>query len=311
MAGFIAGLVPFFATVAGVYWWLYGSPVQSGYGPLGQYYEASHIAPNLLTYLSWLGESQTPLAYLGIIALVFPARRLWGETADRSMVVVLAVLAATLWAQYMAFQLLGSWIYLRYVAASFPAIMLGVAAFVNLAVLKWGKPALTVALGALVAVGLWTFDFNTKNSGFLAKEGEYKFPATGQLVRARTEPSSVVFAGLFSGSVRYYGGRMTLRADGLDTEWLDRAVDWLAERGIHSYALLQEEEVGRFVEAFAGQERGILAGRLAFVYDGMAKVYFFDLTRPLDAPLTPEVIHETYAGPTFVFPAPAPTLTLK
>ena len=36
--GFLAGYLPCVATLAGVYWWLYGSPVHSGYGSLGQYY---------------------------------------------------------------------------------------------------------------------------------------------------------------------------------------------------------------------------------------------------------------------------------
>ena len=116
--GFVAGLVPGLATLAGVFWWLYGSPLRSGYGPLGDYYDVSHILPNLQSYLSWLAESQTPFAYLGLVGLALAIRRLWPHTPDRSMVVALGAFLVALWGQYAAFQLLSSWVYLRYVVAS-------------------------------------------------------------------------------------------------------------------------------------------------------------------------------------------------
>jgi hypothetical protein len=46
-----------------------------------------------------------------------------------------------------------------------------------------------------------------------------------------------------SGSLRFYSGRMPLRYDYLDERWLDRTVEWLSARGVHSYALLDEAEV--------------------------------------------------------------------
>src|SRR4029077_18070719 len=67
--GFRAGLVPGLAILAALFWWLYGSPLRSGYGPLGDYYDASHILPNLRSYLSWLAESQTPRACRALLGL--------------------------------------------------------------------------------------------------------------------------------------------------------------------------------------------------------------------------------------------------
>ena len=308
---FIAGFLPGVVTLAGVYWWLFGSPIHSGYGALGQYYYASHVLPNLRSYLSWLAESQTPVAYVGFAALAFAVRRFWPDVPDRSMIVALAALVATIWAQYAAFQLLSVWFYLRYVVASWPAIMLGVAAAVLL-IVKWtGRLGLVAATIGVVALGFWTINFTSRTGALTFRQGEYKFPAAAQLVRARTAESAVVLAGLHSGSLRYYGGRMTLRADVLDSQWLDRTVVWLAERGIHVYALFEEEEVGRFVEAFPGQHHAQLAGRLMFVYRGASRVYFFDLSRPADQPLTPENVIETYRGPVYVPPAPPPTFELK
>ena len=104
---------------------------------------------------------------------------------------------------------------------------------------------------------------------------------------------------------------MTIRAEFLDAEWLDRAVEWLDQRGIHTYALLEHEEVERFLDRFAGQQRARLAGRLVFVYRGTSTVYFYDLSRPEDQPLKPETVVETYAGPAYIPPSPRPTLRLQ
>ena len=45
-----------------------------------------------------------------------------------------------------------------------------------------------------------------------------------------------------SGSVRYYTGRMIVRWDALDPAWLDRAVEFLRERGIATYLLVEHWE---------------------------------------------------------------------
>ena len=207
-------------------------------------------------YLSWLAESHTPLAYLGLVGLALASRRLWPDTPDRSMVVALGVFLVALWGQYAAFQLLSSWVYLRYVVASWPALMLGVAAVALLPVRMAGKPAMAITAVAIIWVGLWTLGFTVRAGGLTLRQGEHKFAATGILARERTKEASVVIAGLYSGSMRYYGGRVTIRAEILDGEWLDRTVEWLDRRGIHTYALLEPDEVERFLARFAGQQFG-------------------------------------------------------
>ena len=59
------------------------------------------------------------------------------------------------------------------------------------------------------------------------------------------------------------------------------------------------------MDDFAGQEHARLDGRLVFVYEATAKVYFYDLSRPAGQPLKPEVIVETYGGSPY-FPPPPP-----
>jgi hypothetical protein len=100
---------------------------------------------------------------------------------------------------------------------------------------------------AIVLLGFWTLDFAIRTGSLNVRQGEYKYAAAAAWGRLRSEEGSVVLAGQHSGSMRFYSGRITLRADGLDKEWLDRAVEWLTERGHHVYALLEEEEVPRFL----------------------------------------------------------------
>ena len=57
-----------------------------------------------------------------------------------------------------------------------------------------------------------------------------------------TPPNSVLLTSERSGSMRYYGGRVTLRYDLLHPEWLDRAVAWLTTRGVRVYAVLDRRQ---------------------------------------------------------------------
>ena len=75
------------------------------------------------------------------------------------------------------------------------------------------------------------------------------------MAAARTEREAIVLSMQHSGSVRYYGARMSLRYDWLDPAWLDRSVAWLAARGHPVYALLDASEVGAVRDRFSGQTR--------------------------------------------------------
>ena len=65
---------------------------------------------------------------------------------------------------------------------------------------------------------------------------ERRFASVAREIGDVVPQNVVVLAKIHSGSVRYYGGRMTMRYDYLDREWLDRSIRWLAERGVDTYA---------------------------------------------------------------------------
>ena len=103
--------------------------------------------------------------------------------------------------------------------------------------------------------------------------------------------------------MRYYGGRLTLRYDLLNPAWLDRSVEWFASRGIHAYLVLDDWEVVGFRRRFAGQQRLSQVDVPVFIYRGTVRVLFFDLDRPPERWVAPEIVVDRFDGPRYPGPA--------
>jgi hypothetical protein len=136
--------------------------------------------------------------------------------------------------------------------------------------------------------------------------------AVARLARESTEPGSVVIGMIHSGSLRYYGSRMTLRYDILDPEWLDRGIEWMTAHGVRVYAVVEDWELERVKERFASQRTIERFARPSLVYKGPAIAYLYDLSRPPPALGTERVVVETFADRLrAVPPAPPPTVTFS
>lgn len=281
---FALGTLPAIVAVAFLNDRLYGSPLSSGYGALNDLYAWSHVGPNLRRYFAWFIFAQTPIALAGLAALLFPVRRLWPAASDLRIVPILAIFVALLWGQYIAYEVWESWGFLRFLLPSWPLIMVGLAA-VLLAV---GDPWLqrlprAIAQAALalliVLLGVWTFSIAVRDGVFRERQISAPEAPLGQLVRKHTVDNSVVLVWERSGTIRFYSGRTTLRYDYLDREWLDRAVAWLRERGVHVYAVLDPNHREQCLRRFAGQATLAALDRPVFVYDP-ARTALYDLTTP-------------------------------
>src|SRR5262249_24897596 len=79
-----------------------------------------------------------------------------------------------------------------------------------------------------------------------------KYVDVARFVAEHTEPEAVVLSHHYSGSLRFYGGRLTLRYDILDPAWLDRALNLLQSAGRRPYLVLDGEEVAAFRQRFLG-----------------------------------------------------------
>jgi len=302
VALFLMAASPGFLIPAWANWRLFGSPMMSGYGSVATIYDWSHVLPNLQTYPSLLLRSRSLLALIGFALLLIPARRLWPRVSDRSVLLGVALFVFSLVAQYIAYEPASGEGYLRFLLPCLPFAFLAVARMLLLIPRSvWATALIAVVLLAQGAAGV--------QRGCCADLSERKYAAAGEIVRSRTEPDSVVYAFQHSGSLRHYGGRMTLRYDVLDPEWLDRSVEWFAERGVHAYAVLDSWEVDRFRERFAGQRLVSQIDRPLVTYRGAVVTYFYDLRRS-EADFRTESWVDRFNGPRYPRPAEPPVFRI-
>ena len=230
---------------------LYGSPLQSGYGELGPLFGLSNMTINARNYLRWLVESQTPLIVIGVLAALWPLRRIWPTVTDRTALWVASAWVAGIWIFYCFYVPFDEWWFLRFLLISWPFMMLGLAAVL---VYVSRRNAIGFVLSACLVLVLGVREFNDSRvrGAFELWRADREFVAAALATRDAIPATSVVFSELHSGSARYYGGRMTLEYTWLDPGWLDRAVAWLAEHRAPSYALLTQSEVRAFKARFTG-----------------------------------------------------------
>ncbi len=296
VGAFAAGALPGLVGVAILNRELYGSSFQSGYGDLGVLFAWSHVPANLARYGAWLLSSQTPFVLIGLIAIAVPHRRLWPRQHGPSFIVAAALFVLGLWALYSAYLVFDAWWYLRFLLAGWPFMMIGTARITEVAVARWRWPGWAAA-SLVIALGVWNVRAAVRLGAFDQWRSERRYALVGLSVRSATPDDSALLAWQHSGSLRYYGGRMTIRFDQMDPEWLDQAVAWLDARGVRAYAVLDESERAYFERRFAGQRSAAL-GPPIVVWGGRPSTYLYDLSRPpastampVEIDLRPERFH--------------------
>ena len=66
-----------------------------------------------------------------------------------------------------------------------------------------------------------------------------------------TEPNSAIASLDHSGSIRYYGGRMTINFGFVPDQSFDAVVDWLSEHGVRTYLAIEEWELPEIRQRFS------------------------------------------------------------
>jgi hypothetical protein len=293
---FSAAVLAGIGIIAAINRTLYGSPFTSGYGRLEDQFAWIHVIPNIHRFLTWFIETQSPLALLGIVALVTPSARVWPRLPDRSILALFAAFVIMLWAEYSAYLEFDSWGYLRFLLPSWPLVMLGFAAsLLAIGRLSFGGARL-LASAVIVLLGVWGLHRAATLGVFDQRQAARHEAIVATIVREHTGPKSVVFASGRSGSLRYYGGRMTARYDLLPEDWLDRAVTWMTERGVHVYLLLDRNELDGFRGRFAGQRTPASLARPLLVYEPV-DLRLFDLSTPPAQHSTPFIISKVPPDP--------------
>lgn len=279
---FSLGALPGPILVAWVFNHLYGSPFSSGYGSVSDLVDRANIWPNLQRYFHWAVDSQPvvlPAALVGLVLvpLVFPSRN-----ARRAMTIGAAMVVATL-AEYALYGVFDAWWYLRFFLVIWPLLVVAAAAVMVAVIERVPLTPGAAVLAGVVLVGGLGLRTAVERSAFTSWEGERHYVAVAALLDEISPPNSVVFSFQESGALRYYSGRVPVRYDFFDGDWLDRSVEWLAARGVRTYAVLDEFEVPRMRARFAGQARlRALETPVAiyYCYRTRVPVYIYDLTSP-------------------------------
>ena len=269
---------------------LYRSPFRSGYGDLGRLFSIDYVIPNATNYISWLIESQTPLALAGVAALLVPIRALWPALQTRLIVVVGALFVASLWSIYLFYEVFDAWWYLRFVLGSWPFIMVGTAAVLAWLMRRTGRVGTAVIAVSLAAMGVHEVMYAERRQTFDLWRGERRYIRSGQMVGKLTEPNSVILSGQLSGTVRYYGGRVTMRLDRTAGNEVDDIARWLKSRGAHLYVAVEEWELPDIERRWRGSEALVAMKQPPIgIYRQGNDVRLYAITEPRDGSAKPEI----------------------
>ena len=232
-----AGLVPGAVFIAAVNTRLYGSPFLSGYGALEDLYSWRYAWTNVAQFSQWLITSETALILVAGLGGIFLWRR-----GQRREVVLAASVIATVDFCYVLYLPFDNWTYLRFLLPAIPMTLVLCAAGI-----KASHAALPVGIrtvAAIVILGaafVWRLDLARGALGF--RHSEHRYVAVGRYVAEHFPENAVFLTMQHSGSLRHYSGRLTVRWDGIEPEWFDRAPDVLRNAGYDPYILVEAWEL--------------------------------------------------------------------
>jgi hypothetical protein len=230
----------------------FGSPFTSGYGAASDLYAWRNVWPNVKLYASWFLESQSPWALVGCIAGIVPLLTGTRKGYDRRTIGIAVMMLATTLACYVAYSSFEVWWYLRFLlpaaGAAGTLIAVGIIALARTMPPPWGRMAAGVTLWMLIATTL-SFAWDANVFGGL-KAGERRYIDIGEFVAATLPANAAILSVQHSGSLRFYGGRMTLRFDAVDADWAARAPVEIERAGLHPYLVLDDFELPQFRSQF-------------------------------------------------------------
>ena len=257
---------------------LHGSPFRSGYGTTSELYSWSRVPINLGLYLNWFAQVHTPFALCGLAAILVPVRRLWPNVRDRSGPIVIATFVVGVWLIYCAWLVFDAWWFARFLLSSWPFIMLGVGSVAAAAYRSSARYLRPVVVAAVIALAIFQLEKAITRDTFDTRDNRRRFVAVARLVRRMTDRNSVIVSFDYSGSIRDYGGRMTMNYAAIPSgQSLDAIVEWLTAHGVRTYLAVEDGELQEFVQRFAGNAcLRALDGPPLAIYERPGRTLLFD-----------------------------------
>jgi hypothetical protein len=239
------GVAPGCLAIAAINATLYGSPLQSGYGSLSALFGLDGLAANLVLYPRWLLETHTPFVGLAAAAPWMLRRR--------DLVLLFLGMSVAVFACYAFYMRMDGWLFVRFLLPAIPLLLIlsSAVALTLLRRISWKWQPLAIV--TLLSVMTWSYWLTAVGHGLLMEQvWERHFVDVSVFVRQTLPPEAAVLTIGYSGSVRHYSGRMTLRWDALQPEWLDPALAFLRAKGYVPYLVLDPLEEAQFQRQFQG-----------------------------------------------------------
>ena len=245
---FAAGAAPFVLAIAVINTRLYGAPWQSGYGSLQEIYGWQQFVSNLSRYPKWFVESQTPFVLFLIVPFVVWPRL---PRERRAAFAALALVACAIWLSYMFYMAYEEWWYLRFMLPALPIVLVLAAIGCQLTLARVHAPYRWIILGIIVvSIAFLQITYAIDKTVHRLCSNESVHVSVGDYVRRNLPPNAVILSLQYSGSLRLYGQRLTMRYDTLSPDWWPRAADVLPSLGLRPYIVLADFEETAFRRKF-------------------------------------------------------------
>jgi hypothetical protein len=251
----------------------YGSPLMSGYGSPAILYSLRNVPANLQRYPLWLSQSQSPFVVIALLSLAAPAGRMRAAVA-----LAWAFVLVTLFC-YLVYVPWDEWWYLRFLLSGFGAMFALIAVSLSIVAERLPRPWGPAAAVILLAVLVWRSAAFTGAFDMFGpfKASEHRYADVGAFIARRLPANAVVFAWQHSGTIRYYGGRYTLRYDLLDAPAAPRVVSDLERLGLHPYLAIDDAERPAAQRSFRLPDNGPLPWPYVARLDRAGGVSIYDL----------------------------------
>jgi hypothetical protein len=268
VALFLLACIPGIGLVAASNYVFYGSMSTSGYGSLTEIYRIDGALATTWRYLRWLWDTHSILIFIPLLALA-------GAFGTRGMSVISRRFAwwvlgffAVLLACYAPYLRFDHWSYLRFLLPAIPLLMIAAILLVDGGT-RTLSPVSRSAVVLFVAIMFPLAYVHTaaKGDAFVMRAGlRHAFEEPAALAAQRLPPNAVFIALTQTGSLRYYGGRFTLRYENIEPARLDALVTYVEARGMKPWAALDRLEIADFKSRFGETA----AGRFAFTHESVA-----------------------------------------
>ncbi|MCU0242747.1 MAG: hypothetical protein MUF51_10035, partial [Vicinamibacteria bacterium] len=223
---------------------LYGSPLASGYGSIELMFRFKNATTNIARSTRWLMETGSPLIFLGFLAPIITNYRKWAAA-------VLLIIVAGI-GPYIFYSVFDAWWYLRFYLPVIPLLLILSSALLTRVSTNLLSDLRVLPLAAACLLLCVTGMRKAEQEGsFDHRTSEQRFELVSLYAHRTLPENAAIICVHYSGSLRFYADRLTLRWDWIKEPRLDRWVAWLHKKGYPPYLIVEDWERTQFKARFS------------------------------------------------------------